>query len=354
MQEHWDSFIPPEIRPASRSIKTVALSFLMDSIGIGGSRWIRQFIYGFDVTGSISQRFVVPRNLKIHPPLDPEIFGCDRAARFSTRARASCIPHAGHLWAKAMGQVACDWLAPPLPFDADGNLLGSDFNSANVAFRFPVIQGSEIRACDDFKYGLINLRAADIAPIALPTWGHIGQIAADLSSPPREWSFMKADSKAAYKNLPLSPEQSRFCIAALRSPVDSKWYGFAPRALLFGATAAVHHYNCFPRTVAVIINRLVGLPIVNYFDDIGSMVPAPLSGDGLRLLIDVCALFGVILGDRKTDLGRRIVFFGLTGPLSGPRYGHVPLYHLIGWEEEEGSMGCFHPQSVESRPDLPQ
>ena len=210
---------------------------------------------------------------------------------FDARTRLG-LPHAGHLWAEAMGEVACGWLAPPLPFDAGGSLLGSDIDSANAAFRFPAIQGSEIRACDDFKYGLINLRAADFTPITLPTWDHIGQIAADLSSPPREWSFMKADRKAAYKNLPLKLGQSQFCIVAPRPPGDSNRYGFSPRALLFGASVAVHHYNCFPQTVAVVVNRLFGLPLVNYFDDLGSMVPTSLSGDGLRLLIDVCALYG--------------------------------------------------------------
>ena len=114
MQEHWDSFIPQTSRPAPGSIKTVALSFLMDPLGLGGGRWIRQFAHGFDVAGTFSQRLVFPRNFKIHPPLDTDIFGCDRAARFSTRARASGFPHAGHLWAEAKDQVSCGWLpAPP-------------------------------------------------------------------------------------------------------------------------------------------------------------------------------------------------------------------------------------------------
>ena len=122
-------------------------------------------------------------------------------------------------------------------------MIGPDFDTANAAFRFPVLYGGGIRASDDFKYGLINLRAADFAPIALPTWGHIGQIDSDLYTLPREWSFTKADHKAAYKNFPLNPDQSQFCIVAIRSPGDSNWYGFAPRRLFFGASAAVRHYN---------------------------------------------------------------------------------------------------------------
>ena len=310
--------IPPPIRSSAGSIKTVALFPLMDSLGLGGGRWIRQFIYGFDVVGSFSQSSVFPRNIRPCAPLDPEIFGCDRPTRFPTRARAPGYPHGRHLWDEAMAQVECGWLAAPLPFDVDGNLPGSDFDTVNAAFRFPVIQGSKIRDCDDFEYGLINLCAAEFTPITLPTCDHIGQIASDLSARPREWSFMKADRKAAYKNLPLNPDQAQYCIVAIRSPGDSKWYGFAPRTLLFGAAAAVHHYNCFSRTIAVIINRLFGLPLVNYFDALGSMIPTSLSDTGLRLLLALCALFGVILEGRMTDIGLQIVFLGLLGLFPGP------------------------------------
>ena len=74
----------------------------------------------------------------------------------------------------------------------------------------------------------------------------------------------------------------------------------------------------FSRIIAVIINRLFGLPLVNYFDDLGSMIPTSLSDTGLRLLQAVCALFGVILEDRKADIGRQIVFLGLLGHFPGP------------------------------------
>ena len=51
VQERWDSPISPAPRSATGSIKIADLSFLMDSIGLGGGSWIRQFIYGFGDTG---------------------------------------------------------------------------------------------------------------------------------------------------------------------------------------------------------------------------------------------------------------------------------------------------------------
>ena len=49
---------------------------------------------------------------------------------------------------------------------------------------------------------------------------------------------------------------------ALPNQADGLWYGFWPRALLFGASAAVLRYNAFSRIVAILANKIFGLPIV--------------------------------------------------------------------------------------------
>ena len=158
-------------------------------------------------------------------------------------------------------------LGPPTPL----LLIRTETYSGRISTRPtwpispPVLHGGEIRACGDFKYGLINICAADFTPIALPTWGHIGQIASDLPNHPRVWPFMKAAHRSANKNLPPNPDQSEFCIAAHRPLGDSNWHGFACRALLFGAAAAVRRYNSPSRAAAVIINRLFGLPPSHLF-----------------------------------------------------------------------------------------
>ena len=84
-QEVWNSCIRPSHRPVAGSVRAVVLSTLLDSLGIGGSRWIRQFIYGFDLVGSFSQASASPRDCKESPPLGPWIFGGDRAFRFLAR-----------------------------------------------------------------------------------------------------------------------------------------------------------------------------------------------------------------------------------------------------------------------------
>ena len=49
---------------------------------------------------------------------------------------------------------------------------------------------------------------------------------------------------------------------------------FAPRTLLFGATAAALHYNCFSRAVVVVFTNVAGPPLLRYFDDFGALGPS--------------------------------------------------------------------------------
>ena len=154
--------------------------------------------------------------------------------------------------------------------------------SANNAFRSPVTQEDKIRACGDLEYGRVNPCCATRAPIKLPTWDHIGQMCLGCAGSDREWPFFKTDHAASYKNLPSAPDSAKLCLATLRNPTDGKWYGFWPRALLFGAVAAVLHYNCFSRIIAVLANRIFGLPMVNYFDDLGCLILSQISRTGLN------------------------------------------------------------------------
>ena len=189
---------------------------------------------------------------------------------------------------------------------------------ANAAFRFAVIQTDKVRACDDLKYGCANLACATRTPIALATWGHIGQICLDVADAGQPWSFFKADHKAAYKNLPLNPAQSDTCIATIRNPPDGLRCGFRPRSLPFGAVAAVLHYNCFSRFIAVLACQILGLPLVNYFDDLGSMSISSISEEALETFTEFRRISKGRLKKEKSGLGNQLPFLGLVGDFPAP------------------------------------
>ena len=149
----------------------------------------------------------------------------------------------------------------------------------------------------------------------------------DCADADREWSFFEADHAAAYKNLPLTPDSAKLCLVTLRNPTDLKWYGFWPRTLLFGAVAAVLHYNCFSRIIAVLANRVFGLPMVNYFDDLGCLILSQISRAGLNTFRKFCRVAAVILRKEKTDIGREVTFLGLRGTF--PLQTRICYYPLI-------------------------
>ena len=69
----------------------------------------------------------------------------------------------------------------------------------NAAFRFAAVQMDKTRACDDLKYGCVNVACATRTSITLPAWCHIGKICIDIADTKRDWPFFKLNHKEAYK-----------------------------------------------------------------------------------------------------------------------------------------------------------
>ena len=279
---------PEPIKPATGNLKTAKLAHLADSLGMGGGKWIRQFTYGFPIVGNLSRFGVYPRGDTPTPaPSIKGIWG-NASKRFVERASHSVWANAPTLWAEAFEQVKKGWLGAPLPIDTLGNVATYAEGEANIAFRFGVAQGDKLRACGDLRHNCVNLHCTVWTPIILPTWDHISQMCIRVRNLRCQWSFFKADHEAAYKQLPLRPEHGNLTLVALRNPTSGKWVAFPPKALLFGAEAAVLHYNCFSRLASVIFNKIFGIPLLAYFDDFGALVPKRLCEKDLHTFEIFC------------------------------------------------------------------
>ena len=112
-QAELDSFIPDRIRSAAGFIKTVAPTELMRQFGTKGGICLQQFIFGFDIAGSFSQRNVFPICSKANAPapIDVVLEGVEES--FSSMPRSSPSAHAGYLRPDALTQVTAGWLEPP-------------------------------------------------------------------------------------------------------------------------------------------------------------------------------------------------------------------------------------------------
>ena len=158
-------------------------------------------------------------------------------------------------------------------------------------------------ACDDLKYSKANELCAAKTPISLPTWDHIGQMTISVAPSARQWPFLKTDHTAAYKQLPLRPDNADLAVIALRGPVYGRWAAFRSRNLVFGSTAAALHYNCRSRCLAALISKTFGIPMLGYFDDYGAFAPSDLEDDADETIGDFTSALVIVMKDGERQKG---------------------------------------------------
>ena len=88
-------------------------------------------------------------------------------------------------------------------------------------------------------------------------------------------------------------EHSQLAVIALKCPSDKQRYGFLSRTMVFGAVAAVLHYNVFSRTLAELVNHYLGMPLLSFFDDFGALTPNCLTPLALQTFTSFCTLLGL-------------------------------------------------------------
>ena len=178
----------------------------MLSAHLRGSAWIRRFISGFPLIGTISQRFAFhlgPKQQVDPVLLQRDLFSSARA-RFDERSAKAGSKNGKALWSEAKEQQLKGRLSGPfrLTFSSSSTCTVGG-RKLNIAFRFGVEQGEKIRACDDIKHRLTNLDCSVLTPTKLVSWGHVAELCRKAGSSTFDWEFSKADREAAYKQLPL-------------------------------------------------------------------------------------------------------------------------------------------------------
>ena len=94
----------------------------------------------------------------------------------------------------------------------------------------------------------------------------------------------------------------------MKNPADGSWYGFMPRTLLFGSTAAVLHYNCLSRVIAPLACRAHKIPRKGYYGDFGMVVPESFVGLALHTFTGFNEALLTILKERNRNLGLFRIF----------------------------------------------
>ena len=316
--EPWYALRPKELSAAPKALNIALIAQLASFTGIGALNWLSGYIYGFPITGTISQSKTFPLTQKPDNPKPLSISDLQKGASERFKSRSKRPPKlADLLWKEALEQVSMGWLDQPRLLTADGRFADSPDLPVVNAFRFPVIQGEKVRACDDLKASLTNRACSVLSPITLPTWEHVAQISSELALSRRPLALGKADESDAYKKQPLSPSDATWAVITLYGP-DKKWYGFTSRSQIFGSTASVVHYNTFSRLLVSLFVRLFGIPMVGFFDDFGFITFADIMDPALAAFIEFCRLLGVHLSAKKCAVGTTITFLGLKGSFPSP------------------------------------
>ena len=108
-----------------------------------------------------------------------------------------------------------------------------------------------------------------------------------------------------------------------------------PSALLFGAASAVIRYNCFARSLSVITNRTLGIPVLNYFADFGASVPEPLGTMALLMVENTILTLGAPMKTIKSRFDTQLILLRPLRILPGPPEGPYTEHRTSSGEDRE-------------------
>ena len=111
-EQVWNSCTPPEIAPAAGNLNITEVASLMKQANLGGAEWLKQFVNGFPLVGSLRQQHAYPfvkRSIKASLLSQNQLL-TDSGVRFSERAKKSGHKNGPPLWEEATQQCRDGWL----------------------------------------------------------------------------------------------------------------------------------------------------------------------------------------------------------------------------------------------------
>ena len=98
---------------------------------------------------------------------------------------------------------------------------------------------------------------------------------------------------------------------AIRNQANGSDFRRAP--WLSGAKAALLRYNAFSRLTTALVNILLGIPLIFFYDDFAALIPAELAQKALATFPTFGSLLGITLKPGKSAVGPEVTRLGLRG-----------------------------------------
>ena len=290
---------------AGKSI--LLLSELLQSIGYEDVRLVEDLKKGLPITGNAeyTRKFAVD-----FKPAQLDIEDLWRVARFSQDEVDTRIPQhmkggtvlidgvetrvADKVWETTMQEADKGWIRGPLEKNEVDGLVGKLWTPSR---RFGIVQSGKVRNIDDLSEFSVNMTYGTPEKLDLGGVDEVVSLAsqwrkiADLQGKeavvhgengtgfrgPLHQHYMDEnnlklvgrclDLKSAYKQIALRPSDHPNAVLGVYDPKSERVRYFVSRVLPFGATGAVMGFNRVARALRDIMQKLLYIPTVNYFDD---------------------------------------------------------------------------------------
>ena len=303
----WRS-APQGIRSLASRIHTPLLRRLLSEFHMGGESWVSHFVTGFPLVGKVSYPGLYPCQNHDGPALSLGELEASAPHRFAELSRIlqDSEEDVVAIWESTIEEAEAGWLSGPF------SLEDLPEGACVPARRFLVKQRTKLRPCDNFRRSMANAASSVTTPVVLPGIDHATWLAQKLIDAGKGAEFAKADHASAYRQLPLDPRHAQYGLIAVREPVSRRIVFFLPRALMFGSTTAVAHYNSVSRVVASLCARIFMIPSLGYFDDFLLVVPRGLAPRALRLFGALNEALGFSLKNEKSAHGSAVEFLGIV------------------------------------------
>ena len=349
----------PDLQSVMRQKRILLFKRMMEDAGVVDAQLCEELTNGFRLVGQLESSGQFRPRLK---PAELSVEELRRSAKWAKHAVAGSCKRVGDdkevaeaVWAETVSQRDAGWIKGPF----SAKELDQKFPEGWIpSKRFGVVQGTKVRAVDDFSEFLVNAACGTGEQIVLQGLDDVASAAKYmLSAPgkdgniwvpsaegkhvcagPLEASWREAelgdlqgralDLKSAYKQLARSPEDDWCPILAVWSPELEDICFFESVALPFGAVSAVNAFNRVAKCLRLILCRLFLLTNTSFFDDYCQLEFAPLCTSAWKTAETVLALLGwkvAMSEDKRLPFSKKFSMLGAVVDLSNSMEGTVQI-----------------------------
>ena len=258
------------------------------------------------------------------------------------------------VWKATISETAKGWLEGPLTAEDVTKKPGPLWAPSR---RFGIVQGGKIRNIDDMSEFSINQTYGTPEKLDL---GGIDEVVALATawarrlkdSPRRELLGRCLDLKGAYKQIALARKDRPNAVLAVFNCEGGAVEFFISNVLPFGATGAVMGFNRVARALRDIMQKVLMIPVVNYFDDFPHVDMAGAAPKTQAVMEEFMEVLGWSIakepGKRLPPSGRFTVL-GVAVDLDQAAEGVIKVHQELQEILEEVESGGSFPQLWQQR-----